>query len=309
MTTELDRDLGFGSAVAKESRQRLLNRDGSFNVERRGGNLLRSLNHYHWLLSMTWPRFLGLLIGVYCVINVVFALGYMACGPHALLRADGIPTNGSFGDAFFFSVQTFTTIGYGEISPAGLAPNLLVSVEALGSLLSVALATGLIFARFARPQARIRFSRHAVIAPYQGITAFEFRIVNTWDSEVVELSCQLTLARFETKEGERSRRFYPLALERSKVTFFPLTWTVVHPIDASSPLYGETPDSLKAAQAEFFILLSGVEETFSQTVHARSSYTAEEILWGVRFASVFVPPSERGVSRIDVARLDQVIPA
>jgi len=306
---ELDRDLGFGSMVAKGSRQRLLNRDGSFNVSRDGQGFVRSLNSYHWLLTMSWSRFLSLTAVVYLLLNALFAVGFMACGPGALLRGEGIVTNGRFGDAFFFSVQTFATIGYGEISPVGFAANALVTLEAWVGLLAVALATGLIFARFARPQAKIRFSRHAVIAPYRGATALEFRIVNTWDSELIELQCELTLSRFEGENEERARQFYPLTLERSRVALFPLSWTIVHPIDDTSPLRSETPESLLASQAEVFVLLTGIEETFSQAVHARSSYTAEEILWGMRFANVFEPPSAGGVNRINVARLDQVIPA
>ena len=305
---ELDRDLGFGSMVSKGSHQRLLNRDGTFNVSRDGPGFVRSLNSYHWLLTMSWSRFLTLMAAVYLVLNAVFALGFMACGPGALIRGAGIVSNGPFLDAFFFSVQTFATIGYGEISPVGPAANALVTFEAFLGLLAVALATGLIFARFARPQARIRFSRHAVIAPYAGTTALELRIVNTWDSELIELQCELTLSRFEGEGDERTRQFYPLALERSRVALFPLSWTIVHPIDQSSPLRNETPESLLASHAEVFVLLTGVEETFSQAVHARSSYTADEILWNMRFANVFEPASGRGI-RIDVSRLDQVIPA
>jgi inward rectifier potassium channel len=295
-------DLGFGSVVTR-SRRRLLNRDGSFNVERGGLGLFASLSLYHYLLTTTWPRFLGLVSAAYLAINTLFAGLYLACGPGALT---GIATPGRprLLSAFFFSVQTLATIGYGVISPVSLAANLLVTTESLVGMLGVALSTGLVFARFSRPNAKILFSRHAVIAPYQEGTAFMFRMINARTSQLIEVGVQVLLSRLKTADG--SREFRALSLERERVAFFPLSWTVVHPIDEHSPLWGVDAADLAACEVEFLVLVSATEETFSQVVHTRSSYRAEEVVWGARFVNLFNPPAEDGTLSVDVSRLDEM---
>lgn len=300
-----ERDLGFGSVVADLSRKRLLNPDGSFNVARRGLGFWSSLSVYHWLLRMSWPRFLAALAAGYLAANAVFAAAYLACGPDALV---GGTVQHGFARTFFFSVQTFATIGFGQIAPASTAANLLVVLESLVGVLGFTLATGLLFARFSRPTARIVFSRKAVIAPYRGGRAFMLRIANGRRSELVELEAKIVLSLFETADGKRTRRFHTLALERQRVAFFPLSWTIVHPIDESSPLRGWDSDALEAADAEFLVLLMGIDETFSQTVHARSSYTAGDIVWGARFTDIFNRDADDGDLTIDMARLHAIEP-
>jgi inward rectifier potassium channel len=298
-----DADLGFGSVVVRESRQRLLNRDGSFNARREGLGPFGSLSLYHYLLTTSWPRFLTLVIAAYLVLNAVFAGVYIACGPGALAGATAAEAGGTeFLRSFFFSVQTFATIGYGQISPNGLAANVAVTVESLVGLLGFALATGLLFARFSRPTAKIVFSDRALISPYQGGSAFEFRIVNSRNNQLIQVECKVLFTRVTGSDGEM-RTFTPLNLERPLVTFFPLSWTIVHPIDAASPLYGLTAQDLATGEAEFLILLTGFDETFSQTVHTRSSYKATEVEWGAAFETMFKPPSADGMIRIDVGRL------
>jgi inward rectifier potassium channel len=299
---DINRDLGFGAVVSRESRQRLLNRDGSFNVRRDGMKPLESLSLYHYLLTVSWPKFMGLVVAGYLVINTGFGLAYLACGPEALRGATVDEMGGSgFLRAFFFSVETFATIGFGHLFPAGLAANVVVTVESLVGLLGFALATGLLFARFSRPTARIVFSQRALIAPYGGGTAFEFRIVNSRSNQLIEVECQVLFTRVASQGGVR--HFAPLALERRKVTFFPLAWTVVHPIDRSSPLFGLTHADLTASNAEFLVLLTGFDETFSQTVHTRSSYKPEELVWGASFKNMFNPPAPEGGISIDIGRL------
>jgi inward rectifier potassium channel len=300
--SNLDRDLGFGSVVARESRQRLLNRDGSFNVRREGLGPLGSLSLYHFLLTTSWPKFLSLVVAGYLALNGAFALIFVACGPGALAGASEAEAGGSaFLRAFFFSVQTFATIGYGQISPNGLAANIAVTVESLVGLLGFALATGLLFARFSRPTAKIVFSERALISPYEGGTAFEFRIVNSRNNQLIEVACKVLVTYTPRETGQRT--FTALNLERPRVTFFPLSWTIVHPIDEQSPLHGLSQEELLARNAEFLILLTGFDETFSQTVHTRSSYKAAEVVWGATFESMFKPPTAAGVVRIDVGRL------
>jgi inward rectifier potassium channel len=306
---EEERDLGFGSVVAGQSRRRLLNPDGSFNVERTGVSILTSLNPYHTLLSMSWSTFLGLVLLLYFFSNVVFGFLYAAFGPGALVDTSAEPMSDLFVRGFFFSVQTFATIGYGTIHPVGVVPNLLVTIESYYSLLANALITGVVFARFARPTAKIVFSKVAVVAPYRGITGLMFRIVNGRNNQLIEVEAKVMFARFVNENGRIVRRFDILELERRKVTFFPLAWTVVHPIDKESPLFGLGPEDMIATDGEILILLTAVDETFVQTVHARSSYKPHTIIFGHKFASLYNEVEEGKPISIDIRRLSETEPA
>ena len=300
-----NRDLGLGSRLAQGSGRRFLNHDGSFNVVRVGLPFTRSLNIYHTLITTPWRNFFAIVAAFYLAFNLLFACAYLAAGPGALEGVVVTTPGDHFSQAFFFSVQTFATIGYGVIHPHGLAANLLVTVEALVGLMSLALATGILFARFSRPQARILFSQRAVIAPYRGITGLMFRIANERSSQMINVEAQVTLSRNEQVDGRIQRRFYGLALERSKVNFFPLHWVVVHPIDEKSPLRDVTAEAFFASDAEVLVLLSAIDETFSETVHRRTSYKFAEVAWGARFRDMFV---ETGTDQpaIDMRRLSEI---
>src|SRR5215475_4824066 len=304
-----DRDLGFGSVVSRDSRQRLLNRDGSFNVVRSGLGLLETLAPYQQMLGVSWTGFFGIVLALYLVINIAFALAYLALGPNALIGTRPEMFGGAFSHAFFFSIQTFATIGYGQIGPNGFLANTLVTFEALVGLMSQALATGLLFARFSRPTASILFSSRAIIAPYSGGQSLQFRIANRRKNEIIQLEAQVLFSAMESDgRGGLVRRYNLLPLERNKVTFFPLSWTIVHPIDESSPLAGKSPEDLENAAAEILVLLSVIDETFEQTVHARSSYRADEIVWNARFQSIFSvadPAFASGVS-VDISRVHDI---
>jgi len=303
--TDINSDLGFGSVVARESRRRLLNRNGSFNVKREGLSFLQSLSAYHYFLTMSWTRFLGYAMGAYLAANALFAVAYVGCGDDALT---GFPTQGAgerFVTAFFFSVHTLATIGYGNIAPQNLESNIVVVFESLVGLLGFALAAGIVFARFARPMAQIVFSDNAIIAPYRGFTAFMFRIVNQRSNELVQLEAKVMLTR--RKRGvDGEREFIQLKLERENVIFFPLTWTIVHPIDEKSPLHGMTERDLLGCDSEFLVMLNGFDETFSQTVHTRSSYRGDEVVWGARFKSIFNPPKPDGTLSVDIRKLHDI---
>jgi inward rectifier potassium channel len=303
----VESDLGFGSVVARESRQRLLNRDGSFNVRRVGLHFWESLSAYHYLLTISWPKFFAVIVGSYLVMNAIFATIYRLAGDAALTGMHGTTPAARFAEAFFFSVHTLATIGYGSMTPATLLSNIIVTFETLIGLVGVAVMAGISFARFSRPVARILFSNNAVIAPYRGGRAFMFRIANQRSSQLIDLQAKVLLTR-RKKDGTTStdREFLPLKLERDHVAFFPLTWTIVHPIDEQSPLRGWTGADVVECDAEFLILLNAFEETFSQTVHSRSSYKAAEIVWGAKFQSMFEPADERGVMAVDIHKLHEI---
>lgn len=301
------RDLGFGTRIASDIRVRLLNPDGTFNVKRAGIRSPRSLAPYHALLAMGWGRFLALLGAFYLAVNAVFAVGYVACGPGALLGPGFAVVDrplSMFLRAYFFSVETFGTIGYGHVAPIGLAANVLITIESFIGLLSAALATGLVFARFSRPNVAVVYSRNAVIAPYRGITAFMFRCANERSSQLVDVTVRLIYTHIELRNGLRVREFTTLPLEFEKVTFFALSWTVVHPVDENSPLRGRSAQDLIDNEAEFLVLLSGDDETFSQEVHSRTSYRGDEIVWNARFRPIFVESPNEGVMGMDLSRID-----
>jgi len=312
------RDLGFGAVVSRESQQRLLNRDGSFNVERRGLSLAQSLSPYHVLLTMPWSQFALLGVGWYFLVNVIFALAYLACGTDSLVSTGPGMSPHPFWRAFFFSIETLSTIGYGNIVPVNLAANIVVGIEALTGLAGFAIVTGLLFARISRPTANMLFSSHAVVAPYQGMSALEFRVANARSNELIEVTAKVILSRFEHIDGVRTRRYYPLSLERDGVVFLPLTWTVVHPIDENSILHGETPASLSASNAEVLVLLKAFDETFSTIVQTRTSYTFDDVVWGARFANAFTAraaesfanqqTSRRGKVAVDMRLFDIIEP-
>jgi inward rectifier potassium channel len=302
-----DRDLGFGAVVTRESRQRLLNQDGTFNVQRTGLPFLSSLNLYHTLISMSWKTFTTLTLLLYFLSNVVFGLLYASLGAESLVDSSTTPTENLLLRGFFFSVQTFATIGYGTIHPVGVVPNLLVTIESYYSMIMTALITGIVFARFARPTARVIFSRTAVIAPYRGIEGFMFRLVNGRSNQLIEVEAKVMLARFvETRDGRIIRRFDFLELERDRVAFFPLAWTVVHPINESSPLRGLTLEDLKKADAEILILLTATDETFASVVHTRSSYKPSEIKFGYKFANIYNKTENGEPLSINIKKLSQV---
>jgi len=292
--------------VARESRKRLLNSDGTFNVRREGLGFWESLSTYHYFLTISWPKFLGYVAAVYVVINALFAAAFVACGEGALTGFANQAMMERFSRAFFFSVHTLATIGYGNIVPVTFAANALVALESLVGLLGFSIIAGFVFARFARPRAEIAFSKVAIVAPYRDKTALMFRIVNKKRNEMVEMHATVLLALRKRDGASTDRDFIPLELERKSVVFFPLAWTIVHPIDEKSPLYGCARDELRARDAELLILLNGFDETFSQNVHARSSYKVDEIVWGAKFRTMFNPSGEDGTISIDIRKLDKI---
>ena len=271
-------DLGLGTRTGPG---RGVNRDGTFNVRRVGLPLFRSYELYHHLITMGGFRFLGLLFLGFLVTNALFAAVYVGIGMEHFVRTGGNSRLDRMLDAFFFSAQTLTTVGYGHISPNSHLVSAVAALESLLGLLSFALATGLLYGRFSRPHARIRFSQQGLVAPYQDGTGFMFRFVNLRSNQLIEVEATLVLSFLDGESN--TRRFITLPLERKRINLFPTSWTVVHPIDEASPLFGLTDEDLRQTQAEFIVLIKAFDDTFSQTIYQRTSYIATEVAWGVRF--------------------------
>ena len=258
---------------------------------------------YHWLLVIPWTQFILLISLFYLAINVIFANAYLTTGEGI---ANAKP--GSFSDAFFFSVQSMSTIGYGAMYPQTIYAQILVTIEVLVGILLVAIGTGLVFARFANVKARVLFSNIAVVSPFHGVPTLMFRVANQRDNRIIEARICMSLLKNEiSPEGHCLRRFYDLKLLRDRSPSFRLSWQVMHPIDEDSPFYGETPISLAELDGELLITLTGLDETFSQTIHARHAYCCRDILWSMRFVDILYQ-TDRGKYIVDYQNFHKAIP-
>lgn len=284
----------------RASAPRMISRDGGFNVLRKGVSNNPWRDMYHFLHTVSWPKFLGVITAAYILVNALFALAYTVCGGVENAR------RGNFFDAFFFSVQTMASIGYGAFYPKSIFANILVTIEALIGLLWIAMATGLMFARFSVAKARVMFSRVAVILPYNGVPTLMFRVANERQNWILEAQVRLTLVRTEiSKEGDVMRRFYDLPLVRSYSPLFSLSWTVMHTIDEDSPLYGVTPEVMIDNEMELLATFTGLDETVAQTIHTRHSFIPDEILWNMRFVDI-LSKTKDGRRSIDYSRFHDV---
>lgn len=287
--------------------KRIINEDGQFNI-RRTGRTWRDAHLYLVLINASWPFFMGVIAVVFVIVNMAFAGLYMAIGIENVKGTEA-PTPGLlFLNAVFFSAHTLTTVGYGNMYPVGPAANTAAALEALVGLLGFAIATGLLFGRFSRPSARIGFSKNVLMAPYQDGTGLQFRIVNRRSNNLINLQARVLLMTVELVGGRLQRKFTPLELERSDVLFLALTWTIVHPVDEKSPLYGKTAEDLERMQAELLALVSGFDDTFGQIVHSRYSYRYNDLKWGAKFAPAFEIDRD-GELVIEVDRVSAIEPA
>jgi inward rectifier potassium channel len=262
---------------------------------------------YHRLLRTSWPKLIGLLACAYLGANLIFGTAYFFLAANEL---DGLHRDTwihEFDDCFFFSVQTMATIGYGRISPDGFIANCLVTFEALTGLFGLALTTGLVYSRFSRPTARVVFSRNVLIEMIDGVPSFVFRLANERESRIVDAQINVSMLKTEvTAEGETFYNFYTLELERSRSPFFSLTWTVVHPIEKGSPLFGMTREDLVRQEASFVVSLTGIDETFSQTVHSRWTYEVVDLRWDAKFVDILHWDKD-GHASVDIARVHDVV--
>jgi inward rectifier potassium channel len=283
---------------------RTINKDGSFNIRRRGFGRAAGSAYIH-LIQTTWPRFLGLIAIAYLVVNGIFTGIYLSLGPGALHASEHDLGIGPVAKAFFFSAQTLTTVGYGTLSPYGLPAHWFSSLEVALGLGGFALAASLMFARFSRPSAKLVFSNQMIVSPYGNQTSLQFRIANQRSNVLMDVEAEVMLMTVENSEnGELRRKFVELALERRKVFFLALTWTIVHPIDESSPLWKKTREELERLQAEVLVLVRGFDDSFSQMLETRYSYRWDEMEWSVRFEPAFVV-SPAGQLVLDVGLIDK----
>ncbi len=297
-------DFGLGSK-ATAGKFRFLNKDGTFNVTKYNVPFFTRINAFHSLITMPWLHFMGWVFVGYLVVNVFFALIYLSIGVEHLT---GIIENSLFDkfvEAFFFSSQTITTLGYGRVAPVGLLANIVASIESMLGLMSFALATGMLFGRFSRPTGKILYSEKAVVAPFQDINGFMFRITNPQANQLLDVEVSLTVSM--QKKGQDTREFHLLDLERPSVVFLPSVWTIVHPISDDSPLNKLSQEDFENQDVEFIVMIKAFDESSSQQVYSRSSYKASEISFGEKFAFL-IEQTHKGIA-IDVSKLNDTIKA
>lgn len=256
---------------------------------------------YHVLLRMRWHWALSAIAGAYLGINALFALAYLEVGGVA-------GGNGSFRDAFFFSVQTMGTIGYGSMYPATPSANTLVVAESVVGLILTALATGIVFARFSQTTSKLVFSKNVTIAPMNGVPTMSFRVGNDRASTIVEAVVRVALIRTEkTEEGHIFYRILDLELARDRSPALSRSWTVLHPITEKSPFYGRSPEACDLEEVELTVSVVGTDDTSLQPVHARHRYTTDEIVWGARLADVLSELPD-GKLQLDLNHFHTVVP-
>jgi inward rectifier potassium channel len=278
-------DSGFGNKASTNDK-RLLNKNGSYNVIKTGIPFWKNFSLYHYLVNTSWLLFLTIIIGSYLCMNLIFASIYQIIGIEYL---GGVQANGvreEFMETFFFSAQTLTTIGYGRINPIGITTNIVASMEGMIGVLGFAVATGLLYGRFSRPLTQIIFSKNALLSPYREGKALMFRLANSKNNHLTDLEIKVMTAILVEENGIPVRRYYNLDLERKNVTFLPSVWTVVHPIDDKSPLSGLSKEDIKTADIEILILLKAFDDTSSQQIQVKTSYSYEELDCNAKFDSM-----------------------
>jgi inward rectifier potassium channel len=296
-----DPTTGFGN---KGTEDRFYRKDGSVNVIRRGVHFLDKLSWYHTMLSMPQLRFYTVLWVAYLIVNLFFACIYYFVGIEHL---GGIQTGSpvkNFAEAFFFSAQTFTTVGYGRISPVGFLTSAIAAFEAFFGLLCFALASGLFYGRFAKPRPYLYFSDIALITPFKEGKALMFRTVPYKNNHLTDAEIKLTLGLRIKTGNETKNEFYPLKAEFSKINTLVLNWTIVHPITEESPLYGLSLDQLKEVKAELLVFLKAYDEVFANSVVARTSYTADEFIDNAKFKPMYRSSKSQNATILNIDALN-----
>jgi inward rectifier potassium channel len=297
------KDPGIGTKIDEKVR-RMINADGSYNVIKKGSAKgIRDI--FKYLVEISWTWFFTILFVGYIIFNLIFSLIYTYFGPENILGLD--PENGSvFFQTFFFSIQTFTTVGYGTLAPLGIATQIVASIEAFVGFLSFSLATGLLYGRFSRPRSKIKFADNFVFSKYEQGHSFKFKLTNLRDVVLQDVEAKIiTMFNKENENGQLVRTYYELPITLPKIDIMALTWTLVHKIDEESPFWNKSKEEIISQHPEFLIFVNGFDEIYSERTRARKSYVVKDILWNKNFTTNF-KSLENGKLLMDVRDLNNV---
>lgn len=294
-------ETGFGNKSFSDL-DRLIQKDGTFNVAKKGAGWKR-FSLYYWLINLHWVKLLAYGMIGYFTVNLLFALAYFLGGPDQLSGGlDQQTKTDLFLHCFYFSTQTLTTVGFGFISPIKGYSSILAAFEAMIGLLAFAFATSVLYGRFSKAKSKILFSDSMVVSPYRGIKGLKFRIANPRKTQLIDLEVRVIYSYLIKEDGASKRRYNPLPLEIDFINMFPLPWTIVHPLDESSPIRNKSDKDLENDQTEFIIILKGYDETFNQYVHQINSYRAEEVIFDADFQPMF----DAGFDKSTTVHLDKI---
>jgi inward rectifier potassium channel len=297
-------DTGFGNQDNVGGR--FVNKDGSFNLKKQGWPYLKRVSFYSYLLELTWLKFLGIIFLFYFLANSFFTAIYILIGQDQLQGFRATTEWDRIKEVFFFSTQTFTTVGYGRINPAGDGADVLASIETMLGWLFFALVTGLLYGRFTRPKAYIAFSENALFSPYQKVTALMFRLVPYKNIHHLTDVKVVVNVSFQVIENDKpAYKFYQLNLERSRIDMFNMNWTIVHPITEDSPLLHFTKEDIDASDLELLVQVSGFDPIFSNIVTSRTSYTYKEVVWGAKFRPMYHESEDGNTTILDLNKLNE----
>ncbi|MBS1915627.1 MAG: transporter [Bacteroidetes bacterium] len=307
LSSKVNNDTGFGNSTTNVG-GRFINRDGSFNLEKEGLPAWERYSIYHSMLNMPRWKFI-MIIGIfYLSVNLFFSIIYALIGANEFQGMIAQTPWQKFKEIYFFSTETFTTVGYGRVNPVGDAANFVASIEAISGFLSLAIFTGLMYGRFSKPKAFLMFSDHALISPYRGKTALMFRFVSYKDNHVLtDVEVKVTIGLQQMENSKTEYKFYTLDLERQRVDSLPMNFTVVHPLDEHSPLTGLGPEDMKIADVEVYVLIRGFDNVYSNIVLQRTSYTYEEIKFNAKFVPMYRESVERNTTIVELSKLNEYI--
>lgn len=299
-----NKEVGFGTAtIGKE--ERLLNKNGTFNVNRKGLNFLERFSFFHWMINTQWTTFFAIVVICFFLSSAVFAFIYdFVLGASHFHGIESKTSSGNYWELFFFSAQTSTTVGYGRINPASNIASFFATIDALSGVLYFAIVTGLLYGRFSKPIPKILFSKNGVFAPYKDGFAFMFRLANKLNHQLQNAEIRVIASLIVDVDGNPIRQYTELEVERKEIIFLATSWTIVHPIDEKSPFFNMSKEEFDISEPEFMLQLKVYDQSYSQDTFMNTSYRKEEIIWNAKFEPIL--SSNNSINYVDFTKFNQV---